>query len=87
MQTAYDILFELFLSTGIIGYLGPLAIVIIGYVVTKKDKTLGVLWFVVECLFIAQYFALLEATPAYWWQIIILLLGGVLVLIPQLMDR
>ena len=87
MQTAYDLLFELFLSTGIIGYLGPLAIVIIGFVVTKKDKTLGVLWFVVECLFIAQYFALLEATPDYWWQIIILLLGGVLVLIPQLMDR
>ena len=87
MQTAYDLLFELFLSTGMIGYLGPLAIVIIGFVVTKKDKTLGVLWFVVECLFIAQYFALLEATPDYWWQIIILLLGGVLVLIPQLMDR
>ena len=87
MQTAYDLLFELFLSTGMIGYLGPLAIVIIGFVVTKKDKTLGVLWFVVECLFIAKYFALLEATPDYWWQIIILLLGGVLVLIPQLMDR
>ena len=87
MQTAYDLLFELFLSTGMIGYLGPLAIVIIGYVVAKKDKALGVLWFVVECLFMAQYFALLEATPDYWWQIIILLLGGVLVLIPQLMDR
>ena len=76
MQTAYDLLFELFLSTGMIGYLGPLAIVIIGYVVTKKDKTLGVLWFVVECLFIAQYFALLEATPEYWWHIFILLIGG-----------
>ena len=87
MQSAYDLLFELFLSTGMTGYLGPLAIVIIGYFVTQKDKALGVLWFVVECLFMAQYFALLEATPDYWWQIIILLLGGVLVLIPQLMDR
>ena len=87
MQTAYDLLYELFLSTEITGYLGPLAIVIIGYYLAKENKALGVLWFVVECLIMAQYFALLEATPDYWWQIIILLLGGVLVLIPQLMDR
>jgi len=87
IQSAYDLLFELFLSTGITGYLGPLAIVIIGYMVTKKDKTLGVLWFVVECLFMAQYFALLEATPDYWWQIIILMVGGISSCVIPLMDR
>ena len=87
MQSAEDLLFELFLSTGITGYLGPLAIVIIGYMVTKKDKTLGVLWFVVECLFMAQYFALLEATPDYWWQIIILMIGGIAGCVIPLMDR
>jgi hypothetical protein len=87
MQSAYDLLYELFLSTELTGYLGPLAIVIGGYFVTIKDKALGVLWFVVECLFIAQYLTLVEETPDYWWQIIILLLGGVLVLIPKLMDR
>ena len=87
MQTAYDLLFELFLSTGIIGYIGPLAIVVLGYVLAKKDKSLGIIAFMAQCLFAAQYFALLETTPDYWWQIIILLLGGVLVLIPQLMDR
>ena len=87
MQTAYELLYELFLSTGITGYLGPMAIVIIGYMVTKKDKTLGVLWFVVECLFMAQYFALLEATPDYWWQIIILMVGGISSCVIPLMDR
>ena len=87
MQSAYDLLFELFLSTGIIGYIGPLAIVVLGYVLAKKDRSLGIIAFMVQCLFAAQYFTLLETTPDYWWQIIILLLGGVLVLIPQLMDR
>ena len=87
MQTAYDLLYELFLSTGITGYLGPLAIVIIGAMVAKKDKTLGVLWFAVECLFMAQYFALLDATPDYWWQIIILMIGGISGCVIPLMDR
>jgi len=87
MQGAYDFFYELFLSTEISGYLGPLAIVVIGYMVAKKERGLGVLWFIVECLFMAHYFTLLEATPDYWWHIIILLLGCVVVLIPALMDR
>ena len=87
MQTAYDLLFELFLSTGIIGYIGPLAIVVLGYVLAKKDRSLGVIAFVVQCLFAAQYFALLEATPAYWWHVIIILLGGILTCVVPLMDR
>jgi hypothetical protein len=87
MQGAYDFFYELFLSTEISGYFGPLAIIIIGYFVAIKNKALGVLWFVVECLMMAQYFGLVEATPSYWWQIIILLLGCVVVLIPALMDK
>lgn len=87
MQGAYDLFSELFLSTGISGYLGPLALVIIGYMVMDKDKILGVLWFVVECLFLAQYFALLDATPDYWWQIFILLFGGLFTCVFPLWDR
>jgi NADH:ubiquinone oxidoreductase subunit 6 (subunit J) len=83
----YELFYFLFLSSEFYSYFGPLALVIVGFVLAQKDRTLGVVWFVVECLFIAQYFALLDATPAYWWHIIILLLGGVLVLVPQLMDR
>lgn len=86
MQSAYDLFYELFLSTEIFGYFGPLAIVIIGYLIAKKEKTLAVLWVVVQTLIIAQYFALLEATPDYWWQIIILLMG-VIISAFQLVDR
>jgi len=87
MQGAYDLFYEMFLSTGISGYLGPLALVIIGYFVMKKDKILGVLWFVVECLFIAQYIDLVDATPDYWWQIFILLFGGFFTVVYPLWER
>ena len=87
MQGAYDFFYEIFLSTNISGYFGPLAIVIIGYFLAKKDRSLGVLAFVIQCLIAAQYFALVEATPEYWWQIIIILLGGILTCVAPLMDR
>ena len=87
MQSAYDLLFELFLSTGIIGYIGPLAIVVLGYVLATKDKGLGIIAFMVQCVFVAQYFMLIEATPAYWWHALIILLGGILTCVVPLMDR
>ena len=78
---------ELFLSLEMWGYLGPFALVFIGYVLTKKEKFLGVLWFVVECLFVARYLALIDATPDYWWHIFILLLGGLFTCVYPLLDR
>ena len=78
---------DLFLSTGMVGYLGPLALVMIGYFVSKKNKLLGVFYYVVECLIAAQYLDLVEATPDYWWQIFILLLGGLLFCVYPLWDR
>ena len=71
-----NIFYEMFLSLQLWGYFGPLALVIIGYILTKKELILGILWFVVECLFIGQYLLLVSATPDYWWHIFILLLGG-----------
>jgi hypothetical protein len=86
MQGADELFYELFLSTEISGYLGPLALVIIGSMIMKKDKALGIFVFIVECLVMAQYLALVDATPNYWWQIIILLLGVILCTI-QMIDR
>lgn len=77
---------ELFLSTEMWGYFGPLGLVVIGILLTKKDKNLGIILIIVDSLLIAQYFALIEATPDYWWQVIILLLGIVQCAI-QLIDR
>ena len=78
---------DLFLSTEMIGYIGPLAIVVVGYVLAKKDKGLGVIAFIVQCLFVAQYFALVDATPDYWWHIIIILIGSILTCVVHLMDK
>ena len=75
MQGAYDLFYELFLSLEISGYLGPLALVIIGYFITKAERQLGVFIIIVDSLIIAHYFTLIDATPNYWWHIIILILG------------
>ena len=87
MQSAYDLFYELFLSVGMFGYFGPIGVVLIGYVVAKHDANLGVVWFVVECLMIAQYLALVDATPDYWWQVIILLIGGISTCVFPAIDR
>jgi hypothetical protein len=78
---------EIFLSLEMWGYLGPMALVVIGYYLSKTNVTLGVLWFIVECLFVSRYFELVEATPDYWWHIILLLLGGLFTCIYPLIDR
>ena len=78
---------DLFLSTDMIGYIGPLAIVVTGYILAKKDRGLGLIAFMVQCLFAAQYFALLEATPDYWWHVIIIILGGIFSCVVPLMDK
>ena len=84
---AYDFLFEYFLSPEVSGYIGPLVLVICGYFLFKKDRTLGILWFIVECLFISQYLLLVGTTPDYWWQIIILMFGGFFTCVFPLWDR
>ena len=82
------ILYDLFLSLEMWGYLGPFALVVIGYVLANRETVLGVLWFIVECLFVSRYLELVGATPNYWWHILIILLGGLYTCIfPQLLKR
>jgi len=83
----YSIIEELFLNTNFIGYIGPLALVFVGYVLVKKDRGLGLIAFIVQSLFIAQYFVLVESTPDYWWHIFILIFGMLFTVVFQLWDR
>lgn len=78
---------ELFLSTEMWGYFGPVALIACGLVLTKKDKSLGVIMFLVDCLCAYEYSTLLEATPAYIWHFLILIFGGILTLVPALISR
>ena len=57
------------------GYFGPLALVVGGFLITKNEKGLGIFFVIVDSLVIAQYFALLDATPDYWWHIFIMIFG------------
>ena len=79
--------YQLFFSTNMWGYLGPIALVVIGYLLTKKERNLGIFFIIVNSLVIAQYLALIEATPDYWWHVIILLLGVLLTLGQMISDR
>jgi len=85
--TETGIFYDLFLSLEMWGYFGPLGLVIIGFFVAKKDRNLGVLYFVVECLVVAQYAILIETEPNYIWHMLLVLLGGIMTLIPALMNR
>jgi len=69
---------EIFLSTEMWGYFGPLALVVIGYVIAKKERPLGIFFVIVDSLIIWYYLQLLSATPEYWWHIIILILGVII---------
>lgn len=82
-----NIFYDLFFSLNMWSYLGPMGLVVFGYFMAKKDRILGVLWFILECLFIAQYLILVDATPNYWWHIFILALGGLLTCVYPLWDR
>jgi len=71
---------DLFYSTSIFGWFGPLMIIAVSFAIleNKKYKPMGILFVIVEFLIISQYLALVEATPWYWWNIIIMLLGMIL---------
>jgi len=78
---------ELFLSTEMWGYFGPLALVIIGIFLMKKEKALWIFFIIVDSLVLAQYLALVEATPDYWWQIVIMILGVITCAIKPVTSR
>jgi len=86
MQGAYDLFYELFLSTEIFSYFGPLALVIIGYFLTRREKPLGIFIIIIDSLVIAHYLTFIETTPWYWWHVFILILG-VMQCIFQMIDR
>jgi hypothetical protein len=69
---------NIFLDIGMMGYIAVFMLVLTGFIMNKLNRSLGVLWFVLECLIAYQYFQLLGDEPNYWWHIFILLLGGII---------
>jgi len=81
-----NLLEELFYSSSVWGYLGPVAFVTIGYFVAKKNEALGLLWYVVCLLMSATYIGLLGITPNYIWNVLILVFGGGVACITPILD-
>ena len=88
IQTFWDPVEALFYSTDLSGWFGPLALIVIAFFIltNKKAKPLGILFLVVETLIIWSYLDLVEATPWYWWNIIIMVLG-LLLCVGQMASR
>jgi len=80
------LLYQLFFSLNMWGYLGPIALVIVGYIASKKDRFIGLIFIIVKSLIIAIYLTLVTATPGYWWHVFILILGVILITGSSLSD-
>lgn len=80
--TVPNVFEELFYSLEIWGVLGALAMVIVAWYITKKDRHLGVAVYIVM-LFMTLYFYLPEGNT-YLLQVFIMVFGGALVcIVPQ----
>lgn len=68
---------EIFYSTEAWGLLGPAMLVTITYLAMKKDRGLGVIWYMVSILITVNFYFEMSLTEAYFiWHIIIIILGG-----------
>lgn len=75
-----NILEELFYSTEVWGRFGPLALVALSFILltNRKYRPLGIFFIILQSLLAYHYLTLVAATPWYWWNTIILLLGIVI---------
>ena len=60
VEDVTNIFYQLFLSTELYGYFGPLALVVAGFIITKKEKGLGIFFIIVDSLVTAQYLSLIH---------------------------
>lgn len=70
---------DLFLSTGIYGLLGVVAVVIVGFMVTKKYRELGIFFIILNSVMIYQYLTLTNY-ELYYWHAVILVFGVIVCL-------
>lgn len=78
----------LFYATDIGGWIGPIAILIVFFMVlTKREyKPLGIFFIIVESLIAWTYLELVVVTPWYWWNVIIMIFGVIICMI-QMISR
>jgi len=65
---------QLFLTTEMWGIFGPLALVVIGFFITQREKGLGIFFIIVDSIIVWQYLQIANY-ELYLWHVIILILG------------
>lgn len=75
---------ELFLSTEIWGWFGPLALIVIAYIVTTKYKGLGIFFIIVESLITYNYLTLVSVESWYWWNIYLMVFGILMTMVAMI---
>lgn len=75
-----NILEELFLSTDMWGWFGPIIIIVVSFMIlaNKKYKPLGVFFIIIESLLTYTYYDLALTTPWYYWNAFIMVIGVIL---------
>jgi len=73
----WDPIQALFYAENIGGYVGPLIIVGLSVIIlsNRKYKPLGIFFLLAEMILLSIYATAVGATPWYWWNIWILVLG------------
>ena len=70
-----NILEELFLSTEIWSYFGPLALIAIGLMAIKKERILFIFFILVHSLLAYHYFTLISSNGWYIWHSFLMIFG------------
>lgn len=75
-----NILEEMFYSTEVWGWFGPLILVAGSFILltNRKYKPLGIFFIILQSLLAFHYLTLLAVEPWYWWNAIFLILGIVI---------
>jgi len=82
-----NLLHELFYSLEMYSLLGPLLIVTAVYLINKKAKGLGVVWWLAaSVVFAGEYMTLINDNGWYMWHLTILLLGGTIAILASLVE-
>lgn len=80
MMQEINILEELFLSTEIWSYFGPIAVVVAGIFFVKKDKVLFFFFLLLDSLLAYHYWNLVSADGWYIWHAWIMTFGIIVTL-------
>ena len=71
---------ELFYSTEVWGYLGVFGMVFLAFIIAKKNKFAGVLWYIIMVIMGIDYLNLITDSGYYSLHAIILFFGGLVAL-------